>query len=601
MLPYPSDFFTIADSTLPTGRRVEVGASARLRTIEDRSADLHDGQTSDGFSTNAIITLVFDKPPAREKLVRYLDDPSRSMSPASRTLIIQASSGALLPHFVDVDPLATEISRTAVVLHPLEPLLERTRYVVAVRGVEAEDGARIAAAEGFRRIRDAEVSDDLADLAERYERDLFPVVERAGVPRAELILAFDFTTGSRDLVEVDLLAIRAQTLEWLAGRTQKVTITHVTGFEEGPVLRTIEGKIEAPLYLTSDAPEARAVRDEAGLPRISGVVEVPFRAQIPRSLELEGRGAAVEFGHGFFGRRSEVDADRIRALADHLKLVMFAIDWWGFSRDDMFLVVDALVARPNELFAIVDRLEQAMSNWMALAAAIEGPLAKEPAFARTSSDSVAIYDPSRVAYLGASAGHILGGTLAALSPKTTRWSFNAGGAGLGQIMFRARPFAPLLEFLSTGLPDPLDQQKYVATVPEAFDRVDPAFWAARVLEDPLEGNEPRRVLIQTGLGDAQVPNVGAFLHARALGVPSVAPSPRAVFGVEDVEGPIEGSAIAIYDFGLDPVLDLEPDPTRPGNEVHDRLLQLDPAHAQIAEFLGTGRIVNPCDGTCDPL
>ncbi|MBI4815055.1 MAG: hypothetical protein HY791_02280 [Deltaproteobacteria bacterium] len=601
MLPYPSDAFLVADPTMPSGRRVELTGAAKMLTLEQKSADLHDDFASDGYSTNAIIVLRLPKPPKRTSLVQFLDDPALSMSPTSSTLLINTSTGERLAHFVDLDPRADTDERRAVVIHPLGPLAERTRYVVAVRTISAEDGSPIETPEGFRRLRDADPSSDLDDLFDRYESDVFPVVEAAGVARQDLALAFDFTTQSRARQETDLLTIRAATLAWLTEHPPVVSINHVTHFDDGPVLRVLEGTFRAPLFLDSDSPEGRMVRDTNGLPVLSGEVDVPFRAQIPASLRREGVGRAVLYGHGFFGLRIDVDADRIRTLSNDLGLVNFSIDWWGFSKDDVFVVVDALVAHPSTLFSLVDRLEQAMANWLVLAAAVPGPLARHPALSRTSSAADSpIYDPDRLTYVGASAGHILGGTLAALSPTVPRFVLNSGGGGLGQLMFRARPFASLVEFLSTSLPDPLDQQKYVAVAPEVFDRVDPAFWAPRVEDSPLEGNIPRRILMQTGLGDAQVPMVGAFFHANALRIPLVEPSPRPVYGLSTKSPPFEGSGLTIFDFGIDPKFDLDPDPTRPGNDVHDAVLQQPAAKEQIRAFLESGVITQPCDGACDP-
>jgi hypothetical protein len=166
------------------------------------------------------------------------------------------------------------------------------------------------------------------------------------------------------------------------------------------------------------------------------------------------------------------------------------------------------------------------------------------------------------------------------------------------MMFRATPFSSFLYFMGLGIPDPLEEQKYVATLQPQFDRFDPATYAPHLLQSPLPGApSDRRVLLQNGLGDAEVPNLGTYLLARGVGAPLLTPSPAMPYGLTPMAGPISGSAAALYDFGIDlQALNGQATPAAQNNRVHDALRGFAPALEQMRQFYADGTIVSPCDG-----
>jgi hypothetical protein len=169
-------------------------------------------------------------------------------------------------------------------------------------------------------------------------------------------------------------------------------------------------------------------------------------------------------------------------------------------------------------------------------------------------------------------------------------------------MMRARPFDTYLLLLEVAVKDPLDEQKYLATLQRHFDRFDPALFAPFFSAHVLPGNPTdRRVLMQMGLGDTQVPNLGTLLHARLLDLPLITPSPLSPFGLKTVTAPYDGSALSVYDFGIDvnaAYRDASPQPD--GNQVHDGLRNVEAAMKQMGHFFSTGQILNACNGSCDP-
>ena len=169
---------------------------------------------------------------------------------------------------------------------------------------------------------------------------------------------------------------------------------------------------------------------------------------------------------------------------------------------------------------------------------------------------------------------------------------NVGGAGLSQMMTRARPFAPFIFLLQAiGIEDPLTQHLFFAVGARHFDRIDGATYAPWLRDEPLAGSpSDRQVLLQIGLGDTEVPNHTAYLHARALGLGVVAPAPRHPWGLDEVEAPASG--MTLFDFGIDTAVMAAPFGAEVENEVHEGVRLLPAAQAQMdAFFRPKGRII----------
>lgn len=604
LLPYPSDFFRGSDGHLA------VDTAAGPVTVSGESAVLGELADADGFSISSPIVTVWPAAASTDGLTRVIDDPTATTLASSPTVILEVPSGRLMPHFVDIDRRSDDPAQQAFVLRPVEPWAPATRYVVAIRHVQKAGGGVMPAPAAFAKIRDGKAAGDpaLAAIAAHDESEVFPVLAAAGIARDDLQLAWDFTTdttGAGSGPESDMLRVRALTLDWLTTHTPGVRVDSVLDHDAAHAWRTVSGAVTVPLFLTSSTDlNAVLARDSAGEVALAGTAEVPFLAVVGASVETSGvPGLAIGYGHGFFGSRDEVHGSSARTIADRLHATMLSIDWWGMSTPDALNIVGAIGSHPRTVFHFTDRVHQAMANWITVTAAMRGPLASQPAFQRPGGGDV--YDPSRVDFLGISQGHILGGTLAGLDPDLRRVCLEVGGAGLMNVVFRAQPFQPFLDFTSHALPDPLDQEKFFAMAQTPMDRIDGATYAPYVLGGTLPGAPAdRRVLMQMGIGDIEVPNHGTLFHARALGLPLLLPYPQQPYvgyGFTTKTAPFAGSSLAVYDFGVDPSVYLDPTPPD-SNPVHEGVRLLPTAEDQMAAFFqGTAStITQPCDGVCDP-
>ena len=592
-LPYPSDFYRMADGggfrLAPTG----------LVTNQALDADVHGAVRADGFSHIPSIVAMLPDEVSDAGLTHLLGDLAASTADDSRTILL-AADGSRVPHYVDLDPRGADPLRQAIVIHPAVGLEYGQNYVVALRGLERPDGAPAAAAEGFRRIRDGEGDPAIDGLAPLYQEDIFPRLEAQGWTRGEIQLAWSFTVASQEVSAADMLRVRELTLAWLEENQPAVVIDEEEIDPTEDVWRRVTGTVTGPLFLEEDAPGALLHRGADGQVELNGTATIEFTVQVPASLRDGGVGLALLYGHGFFGDRGEIEGQSARTISDSLGAVLFAIDWAGMTTDDLPEVLQDLGGEPAHTVDFADRVHQGVASWIAFAAAVEGPLTEAPELQR--GGGAPLYAPDPLSFLGISQGHILGGTMTAMNPFIDRIALQVGGAGFTHMMFRARPFDAFLLIISGILDDFADHQLFAASLQIAFDRFDPGTYARYLASEPLPGTPADRgPLLQMGIGDASVPNLGTLLHARLLGAGYTTPSPLEPFGLEPVDGPTAAPALTIFDLGVDPAeVYTEAIPPLEDNPVHEGV-RLEPTSIdQLRTFFTGGTIAHPCDGPCDP-
>ena len=101
-----------------------------------------------------------------------------------------------------------------------------------------------------------------------------------------------------------------------------------------------------PLYLGEDVlfPETLS-RDASGKIVANGTHEVPFTLQVPRSAMPESEdfepARLMQYGHGFFGEREEINYSFMRGFAQERGFVVAAVDWRGMGTKE----IGELIAR----------------------------------------------------------------------------------------------------------------------------------------------------------------------------------------------------------------------------------------------------------------
>lgn len=601
MLPFPSDVFLVDDPAMPNKKRLKLG-NATMKTKEGTPVDFTTLHPADGASHLPQILAVFPGGVDRASLV-FHDKMEQTLDVAkSSTLILEADTGKPVLHFAELDPRATEDPRRALVLRPGIRLQNGKRYVVAIRNLNDKAGKKVVAPEGFRLLRDNAYANHtvLGPLGKRYETDVFGVLSKAGVTRSELQLAWDFTVRSEDNATRDMLEVRKLILESLEKSPPKITIDKVEEAPDARTFRLVHGTMTLPLFLEAPGPLSKLKRDATGKVIANGTVDVKFDVFVPPSAGTGEPARAFTYGHGFFGEKEELSASwsQVPIIAEKAKMIGAAVDWVGMAAADEDPVADLIVQnKMSEVFVFTDRVHQAMANQIALGWAMKGPLSKEPSLAGR-------YDPTSLYWFGISQGHILGSTYVALSPYVDRAVLQVGGAGFSMMMPRSESFTPFIAFIQILVPDALDLQKFIAMSQLSMDRIEAGTYSTHLIANGYPGGpSTRKVLMQTGLYDSLVPNIASDVQARTLGVKHLAPSSRKVAGLDDVNGPYDGSAQIDFDFkvpankhhGVEATIPTE------DNKVHGNLRKLEVCWKQIDAFLKPdGKVQSFCDGACDP-
>jgi hypothetical protein len=623
LLPYPSDFFLKDDPATPSGKRVEIAPDAQPRYRTGERVNPMTAYPADGFSHHPPILAFWPHRVDVSPLPTHAD-PAPSLLPTSATVLLNADTGEPVLHFSELDMRDKDKDlRRALFVRPMVRLENGARYIVAIQGLrDADSGDLLPSPVGFSALRDGAPIDGSTDDGEAllglradYDEAIFPALAAFGVKRQDLQLAWAFTVESEQSVTHDALAMRADAMSRMAAAPPTVTVEEVQDGDAVPasmrdrIARRVTGTLRAPLYLDGDTPAAMLARDPSGQVAYQQDVEVPFTLLIPhaaltKAAETGQPVRLMQFGHGFFGTRDEIDdSTSIQRIAVELGAVLICIDQWGFSTPDLGPLTDNILMDPDNVYAFVDRVLQGYINQLAIGYAAQASFAALPALQAPDGGAPLIDASSQVVFYGRSNGQIQGSVYVALSPHIKRMVMNVGGASLTFMMSRAFPFSPLLSLFNVKLLDPLDIQKVIALSPTVLDRVDPITYAPHLLQDTFEGSPPTRALLmQIGIGDTSVPNLASHLHARTLGIPLLQPSPRLIPGLSTAQPSDATSGLLEVDYGLPAPLpgtlsDLPPD----DNFVHGTPSGSDLLRLQAEQFLRPdGVIIHPCDGPCDP-
>jgi len=593
--PFPNSYYLREDSTSNTGYRVNFVEASLPYANNGIGIDPVDLNLFDGFSPAPPIMTHF--PDLSLEGVPGHWDIDRSLEADSPTVLINANTGALIPHFAELDESGDDPTTRAFMIWPASSLEFGTPYIVAMRGLVDQSGALIEPSEAFRALRDGETSGDPDVEARRegFER-LFGTLEAAGIQRANLQLAWDFITVSQEGTTGWMIHMREDAMARVGPGGPQYKIDEVQDYPYENVYRKIYGRMRVPLYLTTAAPsmQSRLVIGSDGLPEANGWTWVPFLINIPRSLgENPHPELFMQYGHGLFGSREEITYGWSRDYFDKTGYVACAVEWWGMAELDLPTVVRIMMTDASKFVVVTDRLQQGLVNALMLTELMLGTFASDPAM---TVDGKLILDPERRAYYGNSQGGILGGSFMALSQRITRGVLGVGGGPYALMLPRSADFAPYFDVLKVRYSNHMDVMQLIALFQMTWDRSEPSGYMRFMTDNPLPGSPTHQVLFHVGVGDAQVPNLSSQYMARSAGVPLLVPYTQEIWGMEQASEPLS-SAYVEFDFGAPavPVTNVPPDETY---DTHELPRRTDEALEQIDTFIRTGEVLNYCDGAC---
>ena len=162
LLPFPNDYFTVADPTTPTGRRVNFTPELMPRNNNGTPIDPTDWNASDGFSPGSQIMTFVPGIDLGVTGAAPITDIGRSLDPDAPIVLLDADTGERHPYWAELDTWTINQADRALVVRSARNLVEGHRYVVALRNLMDANGNEIGASDAFKQFRDHNDSHDPA-------------------------------------------------------------------------------------------------------------------------------------------------------------------------------------------------------------------------------------------------------------------------------------------------------------------------------------------------------------------------------------------------------------------------------------------------------
>lgn len=577
LLPFPNDYFTRADGSSATGRRLALTAESLPANSSGTPIDPSDQNRADGWSPgSALMVQLAGLDPTRSNLAG-LADARPSLDAEAPIVLLDATTGARHPYWAELDAIADEGETPMLFIRPAINFPDGHRIVVGLRRLVDADGAALAPSPQFVAYRDALRTTDARFEARRPAMErVFADLAAAGVARDELQLAWDFTVASTASLTGRMIAIRDDAFGVLGDDAPAFTVDTVRADPNQFTRRRIEGTFQVPLYLTeSGAPGGRLVLDESGRPqRQPGSFTAHYTCNLPPAAE-NAPARPVLYGHGLLGSRGEVNGSLTRRMSADFNIAYCATDWYGLAEGDLGPAIAALMDL-SAFPALPDRMQQGILSFLFLGRLMTHPqgFSAHEAFRFGDASALKI---DELYYDGNSQGAIMGGALTAVAQDFTRSVLAEAGMNYSTLLDRSVDFDEYLNLvLLPAYPRRYDRIIGMALAQVLWDRGETNGYANHITGDPLPGTPVHQVLLLGAVGDHQVSEYSLRVEAATLGAAAHVPIAAAGRVAEADPGwlltpiayPHSGSAFVLWDTGSPPS-PLGNTPPREGHDPHD--------------------------------
>jgi hypothetical protein len=500
--PWPNDYFTIADKTTDTGRRLNLDLQSMPRNVEGKPIEPSDYNRNDGFSPGAmIVTRVpgLDTKAAFDKSgIVPVTDMAKAFAPNQPVVLINTRTNGRALAWAELDANPKDPANVNLIIRPGRNLQEGTRYVVALRGLRDSTGKPIEPTKEFKLYRDRNLTTNKTVEDRRaHMESLFATLAAAGIDRDGLVRAWDFTTASEKNLSERMLAIRDDAFKKLGdtnladlkveGTSPQFVVTRTIPSTDPRLDHLVEGKVFVPCYLNAPGcpPGSRFLYPPGsthGPPVLDGAAansyDANFRCIVPKSA-MNGDARVSLYGHGLFGSRGEVEQDQLKSMAQEHNIVFCATEWIGMSCPDIPgepplpdspdpAYFDQLQAYFNNVLSgrqeapancdvpnvatilhdlsgfptLADRVQQGMLDFMYLGRAMihKDGFGTDPAFQNTVTHQPIFDGTHRLFYDGNSQGGIIGGSLIAVEPDLDRGVIGVPGMNYSTLLTRSTDF-----------------------------------------------------------------------------------------------------------------------------------------------------------------
>jgi hypothetical protein len=590
LLPFPSDAYTRADPSTPTGRRLDIPADGTPANRAGKHIDPTEWNRNDGFSPSSIgLTLIPGLDAGRSELPPQTD-LAQSLLPASPVVVLDVTTGRRVAAWAEFD-LNTPRGHRLLRIVPAVGLTEGHRIAIALRNLKRSDGSTIAPSSAYT---------NLVAHPTAYQHTWLDALDKAGLPPSHLTLAWSFTVASAQGLSGRLRHMWTETSAALGQGAPPFT---VTSSKDSGSARVVSGSFVMPNYLTGNGGPGSVFNnagDPNGIPSRNGTMKDDFVCTVPKNVHAASA-PFVLYGHGLLGSRQE--AVGIGTVAASAGIGFCAVDEIGMSTADIPTVLKEL--GDLSLFRTqADRLQQGALGFLELGRLLASSEGFGTNVAFQDGHGASIIDGKKLALLGASQGGILGGVSSSVATDWNRVILAVGGMGYNLLLRRSVDFDQFEPPFKAAYPNPIDQAIALELIENLWDRGENTAYAQHLTTSPYLGTTAKTVMMLEAFGDHQVANVATEKLARTLEIerraPTLAPGRsldvEPFFGIEPIPSlPHQGSGLVVWDFGTPPAPPAEL-PNRAGDDPHGKLADEPRALALVAAFVNNGTIIDVCNG-----
>ena len=158
-LPFPSDALTVDDPSAPTGRRVAIARESMPATVEGSHIDTARQNRNDGFSPGAAGLVLFPGVDPVGSNLPPVTDIGRSLDADSGSVVVDATTGELWPHWSEVDSNAPSDDNRGLFVRPAVNYPNGHRIVIGLRSLVDGDGEPIEPTDENDRMENADATE----------------------------------------------------------------------------------------------------------------------------------------------------------------------------------------------------------------------------------------------------------------------------------------------------------------------------------------------------------------------------------------------------------------------------------------------------------
>jgi hypothetical protein len=601
--PFPSNVWTIPDTTTATGMHLYFGPTTLPMNASNVRVGAAPFATRDGFAQGS--TILTYLPNATATGLPSQTTIASSVTKTSATILMEADTGALVPHFSEIDQRTSDPTQQAFMIEPSVRLKDATRYIVAIRHVVDAHGKTLPANPVFAALRDNTPSTDLTVPPRRkLYADIMSKLTANGITTSDLQLAWDFTTASQANTTQWMTSMRDDALMKVGAAGPSYTIDSVDMNPDPYIYKRLHGTMTVPYYLKTPSSGTVTALDGGvtvpaslnlgpnGLPVQNGTAKFPFLVHIPNSLVTsQKKGPILINAHGLLGVEEEGEDSYLAEICNREGYVGIAVQLFGMDSDDIAFI-GGLFSQDASLFEMaVESQHQGLLNELLAVRMMMGGLATDPATAPNGNPTI---DPTQRFYRGDSQGGIFGGTFMSISTDVTRGMMGEPGGPYTLLLNRSVDFNDF--FLIIGLAfnqQELTTQFILNLLDQLWFRTEPAGYVGYMRENTLVNTPSHDVIIEAAIGDGEVTPLGAEFIARTIGAKNLQAVNREVYGITDAPSGFSGSGIVEWNFGLPtaPMTDTPPDA---GPDPHDELRYVPAEMDMVDQFFRTGLVNQTC-------